>query len=74
MLWSCDRREGDVVVLIDEDGNSRNVSADWLPVDAREGAMLRQVGESFVFDEAATEARRKRALALQQRLRRKNER
>ena len=74
MLWSYDRREGTVVVLVDEDGNSRTVSVDALPADAREGMMLRQTGETFVFDEAATEARRKRVLALQQRLRSRNER
>jgi len=70
-LWSYDRREGDLAVLVDENGNSRPVPLTALPEDAKEGMMLRQTGACYVADEAAAAARRERVLALQNRLRRR---
>jgi len=72
MLYSYDRREGDLAVLVDEDGNSRPVPLAALPADAREGDMFREEGEGFVPDRDAADARRRRVLELQQRLRRRN--
>lgn len=72
MLWSYDRREGELAVLIDEAGNSRVVPAETLPADAREGMLLRQEGETFLPDGAATDDRRRHVLSLQQRLLRRS--
>ena len=68
MLWSYDRREGDVAVLIDEQGNSREVAIMALPSDAAEGMLLRQTDGGFVADGDATDARRQQVLSLQERL------
>ena len=68
MLYSYDRREGDLAVLVDEDGNSRTLPVDALPPEAKEGDMLRQQGESFCSDAVAAAQRRQQVLSLQQRL------
>ena len=71
MLYSVDRFEGDLAVLVDEDGNSRDVPRHRLPAGAKEGAMVRlEAGGSFTPDEEAAARRRARVLALQNRLRR----
>ena len=68
MLWSYDRREGDVAVLIDEQGNSREVAVTALPSDAAEGMLLRQTDSGFAVDSSATDTRRQQVLSLQERL------
>lgn len=67
--YSFDRREGDVAVLVDNQGNSHPISLTSLPTDAREGCMLRKTETGYVVDVAATGARRQRVLELQRHLR-----
>ena len=69
-LFSLDRIEGDVAVLIGEDNTSCTVSVSVLP-SAEAGKMYRKVGDVFVEDSDAEEARRARIQALQNRLRRR---
>ena len=74
MLYSVDRFEGDVAVLVDEDGNSRDVPRNRLPAGTEEGAMVRlEADGSFTPDEDAAARRRARILALQNRLRHREE-
>lgn len=70
MLYSIDRFEGDIAVLVDEDENVLNVRCDQLPSGAESGAMLRVVEGCYVLDKEATLERRKRVLRLQDKLRR----
>ena len=69
-LFSLDRIEGDVAVLIGEDNASCTVPVSVLP-SAETGKMYRKVGDTFVEDSDAEEARRARIQALQNRLRRR---
>lgn len=71
MLYSVDRIEGDVAVLVDEDGNSRDVPRAALPSGIRAGDMLREQNGMFVLDADAANARRARVLQLQNSLRRR---
>lgn len=71
MLYSVDRFEGNMAVLVDEDGNSRDVPRAALPSDIRAGDMLREQNGMFVLDAAAANARRARVLQLQNSLRRR---
>lgn len=71
-LFSLDRIEGDSAVLIADDGTVLAVPMSLLP-SAETGKMYRKVGENFIEDSAAEQARRARIQALQNRLRsRKN--
>lgn len=72
MLYSLDRLEGAWAVLVDEEGESRNVPRTALPEDVAEGDMFREQDGAFVPDVAAAEARRAAILRLQQKLREKN--
>lgn len=72
MLYSLDRLEGAWAVLVDEEGESRNVPRTQLPENAAEGDMLREQAGAFVPDAAAAQARRAAVLRLQQRLREKH--
>ena len=71
VLFSFDRREGDMAVLVDEEGISYPVPLTALPENSREGMMFRRMGDTFVADEDAAAARRRRVLELQNRLRRR---
>ena len=68
MLYSLDRFEGDWAVLVDEDGESRDVPRTQLPPEAEEGDMLRERNGGFIPDEDATAARRAEILRLQEKL------
>ena len=71
-LFSLDRIEGDVAVLIGDDDTSCTVPVSELTA-AESGKMYRKVGDAFVEDSDAEQARRARIQALQNRLRgRKN--
>lgn len=70
-LLSFDRREGDLAVLVDEEGIGYPVPITALPENSREGMMFRRMGDTFVADEDAAAARRRRVLELQNRLRRR---
>ena len=68
MLYSLDRFEGNWAVLVDEDGESRDVPRTQLPQEAAEGAMLRERDGVFISDEDVTAARRAEILRLQEKL------
>ena len=68
-LFSVDRIEGDLAVVMDDDGVGTPVPRADLPVDTREGTMLRLTEHGYVPDPEAEEARRHRVLELQRRLR-----
>ena len=72
LLFSLDRIEGLQAVLVGDDGTACVVPLDELPPDAQEGNMYRKVGENYVADPAAEQARREQVRALQNRLRRRN--
>lgn len=65
MLYSLDRIEEDVAVLVDEAGDSKTMPKETLPVGCRIGAMLREVDGVLVVDEQATTQRRERVIQLQ---------
>lgn len=69
MLYSVDRFEGDVAVLIDEKENIVNVSRDMLPPDLQCGDVLRSVDGRYIPDTDVTAARRAAILRLQNKLR-----
>lgn len=70
-IYSFDRREGDLAVLVDSDGVSHPVPLTALPQEAREGQLLRKTATGYMVDADATDARRSRVLELQRRLRKK---
>ncbi len=71
MLYSIDRFEGDIAVLIDENKAAHNISRAELPVDAVAGDMLRFENGRYIPDDDAARARREQILRLQNKLRRK---
>lgn len=70
MVYSLDRIEGEIAVLVADDGELSYVPVTCLPAAAGEGKMYRKEGETYVEDLAAAEARRERVRQLQNRLRR----
>ncbi len=71
MLYSIDRFEGDIAVMIDEQQGTHDVPCSLLPEGAKAGDMLRFENERYVLDDAAARARREQILRLQNKLRRK---
>ena len=71
-LFSLDRIEGDVAVLLSDNGERCAVPLSQLPATPESGKMYRAVGSGFVEDPDAEEARRAEIQSLQNRLRRKN--
>ncbi len=69
MLYSVDRLEGCMAVLIDEEGNSRSVPLTVLPAEIQPGTMLRDICEGFSLATDEEAKRRRRVLELQRRLR-----
>ncbi len=72
MLYSIDRLEGDLAVLIDEDENTVTLPRTQLPADVKAGDMLRLTDGEYTIDAEAARARRERILRLQQKLRHKD--
>ena len=70
-LYSLDRIEGDVAVLVEDGGTSLEVLVGDLPPVPAEGKMYRQIDGRFVEDVDAEEARRAAVRALQNKLRRR---
>ena len=68
-LYSLDRIEGDVAVLVEDGGTSLEVPVGDLPPVPAEGKMYRQIDGRFVEDVDAEEARRAAVRALQDKLR-----
>ena len=71
-LFSLDRIEGDVAVLLSDTGECCTVPLSQLPAIPENGKMYRVVGDGFVEDPVAEEERRAEVRSLQNRLRRKN--
>lgn len=69
MLYSIDRFEGDVAVLIDEDGAPINVPRNELPSGISAGDMVRLQDNGYQRADDAAAARRAQVIALQNRLR-----
>ena len=70
--YSVDRVEGDIAVLIDDDGCSCPTPLMDLPVDIRCGDVLILQDGVYMHDREATESRRSYVQSLQEKLRRKN--
>ena len=70
-LYSLDRIEGDVAVLVEDGGTSLEVLVGDLPPVPAEGKMYRQIDGRVVEDVDAEEARRAAVRALQNKLRRR---
>ncbi len=71
MLYSIDRFENDIAVLIDEEKVSHNVLRTQLPAEAKAGDMCRFEDGQYCLDDDAARARREQILRLQNKLRRK---
>lgn len=71
MLYSIDRFEGDIAVLIDEEETAHTVPRAQLPADAKTGDMLRLENGQYIPDGDAARARREQILRLQNKLRKK---
>ena len=69
MLYSLDRIEGELAVLIGDDGTSCTVPLQDLPSAAKEGKMYRKVEGVYVEDVDAELTRREQIRMLQNRLR-----
>ncbi len=71
MLYSVDRFEGDMAVLVDENEQVLCLPRVQLPVECQVGDMLRLCDGVYVPDADAASARRAQILRLQRKLRRK---
>ena len=69
MLYSIDRFEGDVAVLVDEQACAHDVPRSLLPMGAKVGDMLRLKDGQYLCDDDAARARREQILRLQNKLR-----
>ena len=70
--YSVDRVEGDIVVLVDDDGYSHPISSQDLPADVCGGDVLILQDGVYVRDQEETQSRRSYVQSLQEKLRRKN--
>lgn len=64
MLFSIDRFENDLAVLIDENGEFRTVFRRNLPQNINEGDLLRYDGTVYSLEQKKTEERRKEVASL----------
>ena len=71
MCFSVDRIEGDLAVLEDENGVLQTVPLMQLPLDTREGSVLRLENGVWTLDADEAARRRAEALRLQALLRKK---
>ena len=70
MLYSVDRIEGELAVLVDDQENTVCVRIEMLPNEIKAGEMVRLENEQYVLAADATQVRRAQIRQLQQRLRR----
>lgn len=68
MYYSIDRFEEKLAILIDDNGNTKDVPRRDLPTHARQGDILILKNGCWVVDECETTRRRDYVLDLQQRL------
>ena len=71
LLYSLDRIEGDMAVLVEDGGATVVVSLSALPPEPTEGKMYRCIDGQYVEDTDAEQARRDAVRALQDKLRRR---
>lgn len=69
--YSVDRIEGDVAVLVDDDGHSASIPVLQLPASVRSGDVLHCRDDIYELDRSETDARRSLVLSLQDRIRNK---
>lgn len=72
-LFSVDRIEGDVAVLVDDDGHSVSIPVSQLPASIRCGDVLCLQDGIYEFDCAETDTRRSLVLSLQDKIRKKRQ-
>ena len=72
ILYSIDRFENDMAVLVDEEGDSLCVAVSQLPASVRSGDVLVRQKDTYRYDPDETEMRRTHIRSLQEKLRRKN--
>ena len=70
--YSVDRFEGDLAVLVDDEGISRTELLSALPEGTHEGTILLLTEEGYSPDPDTESKRREQVLSLQERLRRKS--
>lgn len=68
-VYSVDRIESELAVLVDDEGNSHTEPLTLLPCGVREGTVLRRTEQGFICDVDEESARRSKALSLQEKLR-----
>ena len=71
--YSVDRIEGDVAVLVDDDGHSVPVPVSQLPASVISGDVLRLQDGIYELDRTETDARRSFVLSLQDKIRKKRQ-
>ncbi len=71
-VYSVDRFEDDVAVLVDEEGHSVCVAVSQLPAAVQCGDVLVWQKDAYHYDRDETETRRSYVQSLQEKLRRKN--
>lgn len=69
--YSVDRFEGDLAVLVDDEGNSRTEPLSALPAGTHEGSIFLLTEEGYSPDLDTESKRREQVLSLQEKLRRK---
>ena len=67
--YSVDRIEGELAVLVDDEGRSHTIELSCLPSGTREGTVLQYTDQCYVLDIEEEESRRNKALSLQEKLR-----
>ena len=72
ITYSVDRIEGEMAVLVNEEGYSHPVSLTTLPAETKCGDMLQYIQGEYRLAPQATEERRAYDLSLQEKLRRRS--
>ena len=72
-VYSVDRMENEMAVLVDEDGGSCHVSITELPPNTKTGDMVHRANGVYYFAESVTKQRRSYVLSLQEKLRKNRE-
>ena len=72
-MYSVDRIESDLAVLVDDNGQSVSVPVSQLPASIRCGDVLCLQDGIYEFDCASTDTRRSLVLSLQDKIRKKRQ-
>lgn len=70
-IYSVDRIEDGLAVLLDDDDKSCAIPVDQLPFGTKEGSILRLTEVGYVLDKETENERRNKVLSLQEKLRNK---